>query len=130
MKKILILGLVLVGVVFSSTGYTQNNSQITFPIWVVVGWDKNADVDQVIDYTLVHNNGNTNTSYTVLHANCTNSQAAGECQTTISVPGSQEQTLSVYARNMWGSSQPETVRFSVSFPGKPKNVKITVPASR
>lgn len=100
------------------------NSQIVYPVQITIGWDKNLESDQVIDYTLVHNNGMANQSFTIPLTACIHALADGQCRQVVNVPGASMQTVSVVARNMWGTSAPEIVTFTVTAPGKARNIKI------
>ena len=119
MKKILhVVSLVLLTVPLSG--------QVIYPLTIIVGWDRNPSTEAVIDYTLVHNNGTGNQTFTILDSACTNPIADGQCRQAISVPGAGLQTVSIVVRNLWGSSVPEVVTFSATAPGKARNIKIRV----
>jgi|SRR5688572_10870635 len=115
MKRVLVtLILLLVPVVVTA--------QLTYPVQVFVAWDMNIPEDNVIDYTLVHNNGLTNVTHVILNTTC--SPTTG-CRQALQIPGASLQTVTLTARNEWGVSSPVAVNFRVTAPGNARNIKIT-----
>lgn len=102
--------IVVGGISYSKPGTVVLKAQ-SLPITKTIAWDANPSIDGVIDYTVRLNGIVVGTPTT------TTSQAV-----TFTTQG--PQTITVTARNTWGTGPAGTLNVDVRVPGAPTNIRI------